>query len=105
MSAPEPPDHLARVEHASRMRTRGDARRALARRERHMRRRARVDLALGVILALLVVLLAPGLAIVALLVLLALVVLLVWWLIRLAAARRGGRDGAGRRSPPGRTRE
>ncbi len=50
--------------------------------------RARTDLAIGVVLALLVVLVAPGLAIVALIVLVTLLACLSTWLVQRRRARR-----------------
>ena len=50
--------------------------------------RVRTDLTIGVVLALLVVLVAPGLAIVALIVLLTLLACLATWLVQRRRARR-----------------
>lgn len=87
MSHPEPIDDFQSVGHVSRRRAHSPARRALARRERRARKQARVDLALGVALALLVVLIAPGLAIVALGVAVALIGCLVSWLVQRRRSR------------------
>jgi membrane protein implicated in regulation of membrane protease activity len=58
-----------------------------------------VDLSAGLALGLTLLLLAPGLAIVALVLLLALVALLAWRVLRMALRRRRGEP---RRSTPGR---
>lgn len=88
MSGRQPIDDLPRMEPSSGPRVRSGAVRALQRRERRMRARARLDILLGVGIAILVVLLAPGLAIVALVVVATLLACLVSWLVQRRRGRR-----------------
>ena len=98
--APREPDFITASARMNLLRSR----RAAARRSA---RDARIDIALGVVLALFVLLIAPGLAVVAIFVLAVLAVcgasLLVSWVRRRRAGRFAGgarRGGAGGPTPP-----